>query len=441
VLSGTCSQQASIGVFTRSTNVCLFQLRHANVKGVITMELKAVSWDERSMGGMDYFILWFGAAISIAEIYAGNILVPLGWGMGLAAIIAGHLIGNIPLALGGRLGSDQGLPTMYVLRPTFGRRGSYLATVLNIMQLVGWTAVMLIICGEAVGKLPHTGGSQVVKIWIIAAGVICTVWAVLGKATFKWLQRLAVTTLGVLCVIMTVMLWIKYRESGFSTASSAGGFSFGIGLDLSIALPISWLPLVADYSRFARTHGGSFWGTYVGYFLGGCWMFALGLGSGLVLNEPDPISTVAVLGLGIPALVIILFSTFTTTFLDIYSTAVSALNLRPQTGEKWLIIPAGALGIIVALIFPMTEYENFLLLIGSFFVPLFGIVLTDYFLMDYKERKARSVEWTALAAWVAGVVIFQITSRHFYLGGSLPTFIVSGLIYWILRKVFPDVRQ
>lgn len=394
------------------------------------------------MGGMDFFLLWFGAAISIAEIYAGNIMAPMGWTMGIAAILIGHAIGNLPLALGGIMGSDTGLPTMYVLRPTFGRLGSYLATVLNILQLVGWTAIMLILSGIAVQTMIPDQYRQAVTIWIVVVGGVCTVWAMVGRATFKWLQRIAVTTLAILCVIMTVVLWNSFRKHGM--AAPTGELPFGIGLDLSIALPISWLPLVADYSRFAKSGRSSFWGTYIGYFLGSCWMFALGLASTLVLKKADPIATMAVLGLGIPALIIVLFSTLTTTFLDVYSTAVSALNLTPGTRLRWLIVPSGIAGIVVALLIPLTEYgryEGFLILIGSFFVPLFGITLTHYFLMDYGRRNPRPVEWKALAAWVIGVIIFQIASSHFFLGGSLPAFVFSGLAYWILRKAIPEKTE
>ena len=405
-----------------------------------SMELQPITQKDRSMGGLDYFLLWFGASISIAEIYVGNIMAPLGWAVGLAAIFIGHVIGTLPLALGGNLGSDTGLPTMYVLRPTFGRVGSYLATILNILQLIGWTAIMLILGGIAVKSLLPENFFITVTIWIVIMGIVCTIWALVGKATFKWLQRIAVTALGVLCVIMTVVLWVNYKKSGFVTPPD-GGITFGVGLDLAVALPISWLPLVADYSRFAKSTKGSFWGTYIGYFVGSCWMFALGIASTLVLQKPDPITTMAVLGLGVPALIIVLFSTFTSTFLDIYSTAVSALNLRTTSREWWFILPAGIIGIIVAVMIPLTDYhryEGFLILIGSFFMPLFGVTLTHYFLMDYGKRKVRSIEWIAIISWAAGVVIFQIASRKFYLGGSLPSFVLSGCIYYALRKLMPD---
>jgi putative hydroxymethylpyrimidine transporter CytX len=159
-----------------------------------------------------------------------------------------------------------------------------------------------------------------------------------------------------------------------------------IGMDLVIAMPISWLPLVSDYSRFATNSKSSFWGTWIGYFIISSWMYLLGLAASLATQSPDPSGVVMNLmvkfGWAIPALIIVLFSTFTTTFLDIYSTAISGLNIVPKLGERKGVIIGGVLGTATALIFPaLLDYEHFLLFIGAMFCPLFGIVLVDYFLI------------------------------------------------------------
>ncbi len=401
------------------------------------MEIKPTSYIERQMGGMDYFLLWFGASISIAEIYAGSILASLGWVMGMAAVLLGHLIGNLPLALGALVGSERGLPTMYLLRPTFGRHGSYLASVLNILQLVGWTAIMLLICEKAVRALLPDLTLGYAKLFIVVPGIVCTIWALLGKSSFKWLQRLSIITLSTLCLGMTLMLFLKHGELGIQKMGADGGLSFGVGLDLCIAMPISWLPLVADYSRFARSAKGGFFGTYLGYFIGSSWMFALGLSSGLILGKPDPIMAFASLWFGLPALVIVLFSTFTTTFMDIYSSAVSALNLNPKVRIEVCTVLSGALGILVALVFPIERYESFLLLIGSFFIPLFGIALTHYFFLDYEAVPKRKADWGALAVWLAGVGLYQGCLRaDLVVGASLPALLGSGLLFFIMKRFF-----
>src|SRR5512136_3315899 len=127
---------------------------------------------ERNLTGCDFFLLWAGAAVSLAEIWAGGLLVPMGLGLGLGAILLGHFIGNTPLALGGVIGSRWGIPTMVSVRASFGLRGSYFAAALNVIQLIGWTAVMLIVCGGAADAISKFFGISNPALWILLSGVI-----------------------------------------------------------------------------------------------------------------------------------------------------------------------------------------------------------------------------------------------------------------------------
>src|SRR4030067_2025049 len=120
--------------------------------------IQPIPKEKRNLRGWDFFLLWTGAAISLAEIWAGSLIVPLGLTLGLLAILFGHLIGNTPFALGGLIGSKWGIPTMVSVRPSFGIRGSYFAAALNVIQLIGWTAVMLIVCGGAADALSKVFG-------------------------------------------------------------------------------------------------------------------------------------------------------------------------------------------------------------------------------------------------------------------------------------------
>jgi putative hydroxymethylpyrimidine transporter CytX len=236
-----------------------------------------------------------------------------------------------------------------------------------------------------------------------------------------------------------------------------------IGLDLVIAMPISWLPLVSDYSRFAKDSKRTFWGTWIGYFIISSWMYLLGLMASLATQSPDPSGVVMNLmlhfGWTIPALIIVLFSTFTTTFLDIYSTAISGLNIVPKLGERVGILIGGILGIIAAIIFPtLLDYEHFLLFIGAMFCPMFGVALTDYFFLRKGILQVQDLYrpegqyWFkgglnphAIIAWVIGFAIYlgfspmlmekvlQIkVAFPWPLGSSLPSMILAGLFYWVL---------
>jgi NCS1 family nucleobase:cation symporter-1 len=425
--------------------------------------IEPIPKEERNLGGWDFFLLWAGAAISLAEIWAGSLIIPLGLGLGLWAILLGHLIGNTPFALGGIIGSRWGIPTMVSVRPSFGIRGSYFAAGLNVIQLIGWTAVMLIVCGGAADAISKFYGFSNLTLWIILAGIITTLWALVGHRIWKWLQRISVAALLILCIVITYIVFQEYGWGKLSQIPRQKDFPFMIGMDLIIAMPISWLPLVSDYSRFATDSKRSFWGTWIGYFIISSWMYFLGLMASLATQSPDPSGVVMNLmlkfGWAIPALIIVLFSTFTTTFLDIYSTAISGLNIVPKLGERKGILIGGILGIIVAIIFPtILDYEHFLLFIGAMFCPMFGIVLADYFLVRkgsinledlYKDGGQywfrRGVNPYAILAWVIGFAIYlgfspmlmekvlQVKAAFPWpIGSSLPSMILAGLIYWVL---------
>lgn len=401
--------------------------------------------ERRNLRGIDFFLLWAGAAIAISEVWAGGMLVPLGFWVGLWAVVLGHIIGNTPLALGGVLGSDLGIPAMVSVRLAFGRWGSYLASLLNIIQLLGWTAVMVIICAQSCEIIAGTlFGYSNLKLWMVIAGLGSTLWAMVGSRFWQWMQRIAVVALGVLCVFMTYSV---FREVSWDTLLSMKGngeLPFGASLDLVIAMPISWLPLVADYSRFAKDTRSSFWGTWWGYFIVSSWMYFLGLSSALVTGESDPIPAMLALGFGTMAFCIVLFSTFTTTFLDIYSAAVSFLNIRPRVKERLATLVFGVAGTVLALFFPMDRYESFLFLIGAVFVPLFGVVIFDYFL--YRKRKVDVAElyekcpvlvWQGVAAWAAGLLLYEVLLYALpALGASVPSFLVAGGLYLLLRGNF-----
>ncbi|MHC2994485.1 MAG: putative hydroxymethylpyrimidine transporter CytX [Candidatus Atribacteria bacterium] len=410
--------------------------------------IKPIKKEERNLVGIDFLLLWSGAAISLAEILAGGILVPLGLVAGILAILLGHIIGNTPFALGGIIGSEQGIPSMVSVRPSFGNRGSYLPAFLNVVQLIGWTAVMLIICAKSAEVISQKlFGYSNFQLWVIMAGAITTLWAFFGHKTWKWLHRISVTALLLLCLVMTYVVFKEHSFGELMKISPNKDLSFAIGLDIVIAMPISWLPLVADYSRFAKNTPSSFWGTWWGYLIVSSWMYFVGLSASLATGSADPIPMLLNLGLGVAALVIVLFSTFTTTFLDIYSTSVSALNVFPQLGEKRGVIIGGILGTLVALVFPIEQYENFLLFIGAMFCPLFGIVLTDYFILRkrkyfpediYKKGRywySQGVNIVAILSWIIGVVLYQQCIKYgLWIGSSIPSMFVSGIIYLIIMK-------
>jgi putative hydroxymethylpyrimidine transporter CytX len=417
------------------------------------MNIRPVAASERNLNGIDYFLLWAGVAISLAEIWAGGFLAPMGFWAGFLAIVLGHIIGNTFMALGGVIGSQHGITSMVSVRPAFGIRGSNLPAVLNIIQLIGWASIMLIIGGQAGAMLgaPFGGILASSQFWIVLIGMGTLLWALgTGKSIWKILQTTAVIAL---LLVIVLMSWVSIGEFGSGVnATKPDPMPFMIGLDLVIAMPISWMPLVADYSRFAKKSATAFWNTWWGYFIVSSWMYLLGLMATLVTGETDPgaliLQTMGKIGFAVPALIMVVFSTITSDFPDIYSATCSMMNISKKIKANTVMWIAGMLSIVVALVFPMDQYENFLLFIGAMFMPLFGVVLTDYFLLRKGKLQIEAIDtvggpyWyfkgvniTAAVAWAAGFVTFEIIALMKYaVGGSIPSMLVAGLIYYFSSR-------
>ena len=418
------------------------------------MDIKPINASERNLGGIDYLLLWAGVAVSLAEIWAGGFLAPMGFWLGFWAIILGHIIGNTFMALGGVIGSEHGIMSMVSIRPSFGIRGSNLAAVLNIIQLIGWASIMLIIGGRAGAMLGKPIGGILASshFWIVLIGMGTLVWALYtGKSVWKIMQTSAVIAL---LLVLILMSWVSIKEFGSGVLSvQSQGVPFMIGLDLVIAMPISWMPLVADYSRFSKKKTPAFWNTWWGYFIVSSWMYILGLAATLVTGETDPgvmiLMIMGKIGLAVPALIMVVFSTITSDFPDVYSATCSMMNISQKIKAKTLMWIAGILSIFVALVFPMEQYENFLLFIGAMFVPLFGVVLTDYFIIRKHKLEIEEIYkvggeyWyfkgfniTALMSWALGFITFEIIAIMKYsIGGSIPSMIVAGAFYYFITML------
>ena len=427
------------------------------------MHIRPIPRAERHFSTSDLFLLWAGVAISLAEIWAGGLLAPMGFAAATLAIVLGHVIGNSLMALGGVVGATHGIPAMVSVRPAFGIRGSNFAAILNIIQLICWASIMLIIGGRAgAGVGLHFGAGGVVsseKFWIVTIGIGTLAWALAtGHRVWKFLQAAAVVSLSGVLALMTWNTWSAFRAFEVLDTPSAS-MPFMAGMDLVIAMPISWLPLVADYSRFARSGRGAFWGTWWGYFIVSSWMFFLGLLATVITQSADPgIQMEAILGgagLALPALVLVVFSTITSDFPDIYSATCSMLNVAPRLSAKAFMWGTGIASILVALVFPMDRYEGFLYFIGAMFIPLFSIVLIDYFwirrqILDAEElyRPGGAYWFTggfhlpAFIAWSVGFGVYKLVEYQApSLGASIPSMLVAALAYVAIAAVLSAARS
>src|SRR5213595_456983 len=366
----------------------------------------------RVLGLFDTTLLWGNLSISLLVIVAAAGLVPaLSFKQALLAILIGAVVGSILLGLAGMIGADARVPGMVLLRAPLGRRGSYAPTVVNVAQNLGWSTFELIIISIAAAKLSDSVfGFSARWAWAIAFGVISIALGLLGPIGFirRYVKRFAAWA--VLASIVYLTWWVldKSHLHAFWTAKGGGGMTFGQGVDLVIGSIVSWTPLAADYTRFTRGRRSAFWGTGLGYFVPTLWCF--GIGCLLVLSRdisaPEQIpAAVAAGSAGVLALLALTVDESDEAFADIYSTAVSLQNLFPRVSQRLLIVLVGAAATTGAVVINLRHYQDFLLLLGSVFVPLCGVLLADWLTRGahYDEHdvfEGPAVRAELLAVWI-----------------------------------------
>lgn len=386
-----------------------------------------------------FLFLWFGAAVSVAEILAGGILAPLGFVQGAAAIIGGHLLGTTILVLGGLIGTAERLPAIESTRLSFGLYGCRLFSLLNVLQLVGWTAIMIISAARSANEISKSLWQIDSPLaWSLIVGGLIFLWIALGReGGWKKANMAAVLLLGGLTVLLS---FVVFADGAALAKPPAGGLPFGVGVEMAVVMPLSWLPLIADYTRFAKSGRGAALGSWLGYFIGSCWMYLIGLGVAITAGTADPAGIMLAANLGLATLGIIILATVTTTFMDAYSAGVSFTALVPGLDERQVALAMTLLGTVLALAFDLEKYEEFLLAIGSVFAPLFAILLADYFLLGNRSvRPELLANWGALAVWAAGVALYyQFLKLEFFLGATIPVMLVTGLVYTLVGRYMKE---
>ncbi|MDR1831235.1 MAG: putative hydroxymethylpyrimidine transporter CytX [Fusobacteriaceae bacterium] len=373
-------------------------------------------------------LIWFGAAVSIAEILTGALFAPLGLKKGFAAIIAGHVIGCGLLYLAGVIGARTGKSAMETVKISFGQKGSLLFSLLNVLQLAGWTAIMIASGGEsAATAAPFLG----VSLWECAIGALVLVWILID---FRHLQKLNLAAMSALFLLTLVLSTIVFK--GGKSLPSAEALSFGVAVELSAAMPLSWLPLISDYTRSSKDPGKAPAVSALVYFATSCWMYAIGMGAALYTGESDIAKIMSGVGLAAIALFIVVFSTVTTTFLDVWSAGVSSESVSRHFREKPAAALVCILGILLAVFTPITRMEGFLYLIGSVFAPMIAILIVDYFILG-RDAGKKAYDLGNLLIWLVGFVLYRIFLKiDTPLGNTLPVMILTGGLCIVVRKFF-----
>jgi NCS1 family nucleobase:cation symporter-1 len=408
--------------------------------------LTPLSQGERLFGWRDHAALWLSLGVGLLVMQIGAYLVPaLGAKAAMTVIVAGSILGAGLLAWTAKIGCDSGLSSAGLMHATYGSSFARLPVLLNIVQLIGWTTFELVVMRDGTVAIARQSGSFTASFWPVLATLLWggVLIALLSGSMVK-LVRKFIGRFGLPLVIAS-LVWLTWQFLGRAQAQGwealwnrpgAGGMSTLSALDLVIAMPVSWLPLVADFARHGRDGKSALRGTWLGYAIANTWCYALGVLIALTTPSTDLVSALLLAQGGLIALGLILIDEVDNAYGDLYSGSVAGHSLKPGWGLRRWGIALAILCTGLALVLPMHSLEPFLLMLSSVFVPLYGVILAR--LGGTSNVAAllgtKKVNISAVAIWILGVATYHLCAKLApEWGAALPTLALTFVLARLSR--------
>jgi putative hydroxymethylpyrimidine transporter CytX len=410
--------------------------------------LTPVAADQRVFRWHDHASLWFSLGVGLLVMQVGAYLMPaLGTQEAALAIVAGSILGAGLLGWVAKIGCDSGLASAGLMHAVYGRTFARLPIVLNIVQLIGWGTFELVVMRDASVAIGRQSGAMAASYWPVLATLLWGgVITLLISGSMVQLVRRVIARVALPLVVLS-LLWLSWQFLGLAQAQGfeqlwqrrgEGGMGVMPALDLVIAMPISWLPLVADYARHGKSGGAALRGTWTGYALANMWCYALGVLVALTLPSQDLVTALLLAQGGLIALSLILIDEVDNAYGDTYSGAVSAHSLLPRWSVRQWGLGVAVVCTLLALVLPMHSLEPFLLLLSSVFVPLFGVILGRLaFGADTTAalQRAGKAHAAPIAIWLAGIAFYHLLPKLApALGSALPTLALSFVLAYATRQ-------
>ena len=404
---------------------------------------------ERLFGWRDHAALWLSLGVGLLVMQIGAYLVPaLGTQAALTVILCGSIFGAGLLAWTAKIGCDSGLSSAGLMHATYGSSFARLPVLLNIVQLIGWTTFELVVMRDGTLAIARQSGGFTGTLWPLLATLLwgAVLLALLSGSMVK-LVRKFIGRYGLPLVIAS-LLWLSWQFLAKANAQGLsalwhragdGSMSTLSALDLVIAMPVSWLPLVADFARHGRNGNSALRGTWLGYGVANIWCYALGLLVALTTPSTNLVAALLLAQGGLIALGLILIDEVDNAYGDLYSGSVAGHSLKPGWSIRGWGMVLAVLCTALALVLPMHSLEPFLLMLSSVFVPLYGVILARLAGQPnvVSLMTERRVNTSAVAIWLLGVVCYHLCAQLApNWGAALPTLALTFVLALVTRKRF-----
>jgi putative hydroxymethylpyrimidine transporter CytX len=403
---------------------------------------------EKRTGLFTNAVIWFGVAVSVSEIEAGiEIGAEAAPGSLWLPLVLGHIVGGIFLFFVGLIGARIRVNAMETTASVYGSYGSKFFASLNLFQLVAWIAVL-----NAQGASVLAGLDLPISfpLTCVLLAVLIALWVFVGLRRFAKVTTVVMAVLAVLLAALTVKLFgTGSISAGVSSSGADSAAAHALGFwnvfEISMALPLSWLPVISDYTKDVEKPVRATAVSAIAYSIASFWMYFIGLEIASAGVGNDIAKAILLAGLGIPGIIIVVLSTVTTNFLAANSAGESAKAIVRRLNPKITGVVVSAISAVLAISGIMDHYISFLYLIASVFAPMAAVLLVSFYFgkaggaVHTGEESAREETASAsgkafwiwnLFAWLAGFVVYQVAVRldSVPLGPTLLAVIVSAAL-------------
>lgn len=389
---------------------------------------------ENRTGILTNAAIWFGVAISVSEIEAG---IQIGTSSAINSLwfplVLGHVLGGILLFFVGLIGAKVQKNAMQTTKSTFGNYGSKFFATLNVMQLIAWIAVL-----NAQGATALIGLNLPISFaaTCIILATLIAIWVFIGLQRTSKFTTAVMAVLTMLLVVLTAKLFLidsngMMQNVGGAAADFGNSLSFWNIFEISIAMPISWLPVISDYTKDAKDPVKATAVSAIAYTIASLWMYFIGI-EVAGIGATNIAQAILLTGLGVPGVIIMVLSTITTNFLAANSAGESAKAIYNRLNPKRVGVIVSAMSAIIAISGIMNHYIGFLYLISSVFAPMAAVLLISFY-FDKKPEDARTWYWN-IFSWLMGFVVYQAASMFdsVILGPTLLAIIVSASLAYLM---------
>ncbi|ATW24855.1 purine-cytosine permease family protein [Candidatus Formimonas warabiya] len=438
-----------------------------------------VPMEARHYGFWDMASTWVGANCQPGAWFIGGSIAAAGFMTAFGVTMIANPLAYLILALVGFMGFKVATTTMGLTRFSFGIIGSKLPSALNSISLIGWTSVGSFIGGISMSYVfsiifgwPAYGEPGGWKGLAFGAGLnailTCFLVAYGGSKLIRKAENVSVVLMVVISIWMTYAVLKTFPISEILAWKPDPNFKMplGISIDTMAAFSISWVPCVAEYTRYCKTKTSATVAPLLGATVALYWFALVGVMAVIASaiqtgtfdpNACDPSSVATSLGLGIPMLIVIILSTITTDMVALFSGCMSTLNVFPNLNYEKTLWTTGIVTVLIAFI-PivfgsfMDFFYVFVGYLGAVFPPLIAVMATDYYFVrkgDYKmefisDRKGiywytNGINWVAMGSWIAGMAIYFLLQKlvfiHMTIGIVFPATLITAIIYGIAGKM------